>query len=58
VHWKTITAIGAILILESIALFMGHNGTMYTASIALIAGLGGYSVRDATKNIIKDLENK
>lgn len=45
IHWKTLTAIGAIMILEGIALFTGHNGTMYTISIAAIAGLGGYSVK-------------
>jgi len=53
VHWKTLTAIGAILILESIALFLGHNGTMYTASIVAIAGLGGYTIHEVKNQILK-----
>jgi len=51
-HWKTITAIGAIFLLESFALFTGHNGTMYTASVVAIAGLGGYTIREAKDRIL------
>jgi len=46
-HFKTLTAIGAIFLLESFALWTGHNGTMYTVSIVAIAGLGGYSIHEA-----------
>ena len=51
VHWKTITAIGAILVLESIALFQGNNGTQFTLAIAAIAGLGGYHFRQIKENL-------
>ncbi len=37
-------SIGAIVILEAIALLMGYNGTLLAAVIAIIAGLGGYAV--------------
>lgn len=57
IHWKTITAIGAIMVLEALALFTGHNGTMFTISVATIAGLGGYSLREAKEKLTKDLRN-
>lgn len=44
--YKTVLAIGAILLLEAIALFTGHNGTMYTVSVVTIAGLGGYHIKE------------
>ncbi len=37
-----IAAIGAIAVLEGIALFKGINGTILTLSFAVIAGLAGW----------------
>ena len=55
-HWKTITAIGAITILEGIALATGHNGTMFTLSIASIAGLGGFQLKQTLDQLKQDRE--
>lgn len=44
-----LTAIIGIIILESIALSQGINGTGLSLSIAGIAGLGGYEVRKVIK---------
>jgi len=35
-------AIICITILESTNLIMGHNGTMFTLCVAVIAGIGGF----------------
>ena len=40
----TIYAIGAIFILEVIALYQGVNGSCLALSIAALAGLGGYEI--------------
>jgi len=40
---KTIIAILAILILEILAITQGINGTLLAGTIAIIAGLGGYT---------------
>lgn len=37
-------AIGGIVILESIALFCGVDGTLFGVCVAAIAGLGGFIV--------------
>jgi len=39
----TCAAIGGIVILESIALIMGLNGTILTIAVAAVAGLAGWS---------------
>jgi hypothetical protein len=39
---KACAAIGGIVILESVAMITGHNGTVLRLSIAAIAGLGGF----------------
>jgi len=54
IHWKTITAIGAITLLEAFALFTGHNGTMFTLSIATIAGLGGFQLKQTLDQLKQD----
>jgi hypothetical protein len=41
-----IGAIAGIVILDSIALMNGINGTMFTLSMIAIAGLGGYEIKD------------
>ncbi len=56
-HWKTITAIGALMVLESIALLTGHNGTMYTLTIIAISGLGGYHMKITKESLEKIREN-
>lgn len=39
----TIIAICAITLLEALALYYGVNGALLAGSLALIAGLGGYT---------------
>jgi hypothetical protein len=39
---KAVAAIAGIVILESVAMLTGHNGTVLRLSIAAIAGLGGF----------------
>ena len=42
-NWKVIVgAIAGIVILDGIALFKGIDGTMFSLSLAAIAGLAGY----------------
>jgi len=42
---ETITAICGIVVLESIALYKGIDGTILTMVIGVLAGLGGYYIR-------------
>jgi len=49
--WKTITAIGAITVLEAIALFQGVNGTQFSLALAAIAGLGGFYIRETVQKL-------
>jgi len=39
------TAIIAVAALEVVALCFGYNGTILAGALAIIGGLGGYSVR-------------
>lgn len=41
----TVAAIGAVVYLEVQALNAGINGTLLAASIAVVAGLGGYELK-------------
>jgi len=41
---NVIAAIAGIVVLESVALLTGHNGTILRLSIVIIAGLGGFSL--------------
>ena len=41
---KAVTAIAAIVILESVAMLTGHNGTVLRLSIGAVAGLGGFVI--------------
>ena len=41
-----IVAITGIVILDAIALTQGINGTLFTLSMIIVAGLGGFEVRD------------
>ncbi|GAJ05869.1 unnamed protein product [marine sediment metagenome] len=43
-NWTTITAILALLALETVALLKGVNGAYLSIVITAIAGLGGYQV--------------
>ncbi len=43
-----IVAIGGIVIMEVVALLQGINGVLLGASIAAVAGVGGYKVKTAT----------
>ena len=43
---KVLVAIVGIVWLETVALMMGHNGLLLTGVIAIIAGLGGYEVKE------------
>lgn len=51
-QWKTLTAIGAITILEAIALFNGINGTQFALTVGLIAALGGYHAKDTIDELL------
>ena len=39
-----IAAIAGIVILESVAMACGHNGTLLRIALVLIAGLGGFAL--------------
>lgn len=47
-HWPnylpSLAAIGAIMVLELVALRLGYDGLLLTTSIGLIAGIGGYTL--------------
>lgn len=47
INWKvTCSAILGIVILDGIALIMGHDGLLLTGAIAIIAGLAGYKIKN------------
>ncbi len=47
INWKvTCSAIAGIVILDGIALCMGHNGVLFTTSCVIIAGLAGYKIKN------------
>ena len=46
-----VTAIGAITAIEMIALSIGINGTILALSLAAIAGIGGYEIKNAETKI-------
>ena len=47
INWKvTCSAIAGIVILDGIALIMGHNGVLLTGAVAVIAGLAGYKIKN------------
>lgn len=41
---KVSVAIAGIVILETVAMLTGHNGTLLRLAIVAIAGLGGFSL--------------
>jgi hypothetical protein len=41
---KALGGIAGIVVLESVAMLTGHNGTVLRLSIAAVAGLGGFAV--------------
>ena len=49
-----VIAILSIIALEFYALSQGINGVMLAGSIAVISGLGGYTVKSAKDKITKD----
>jgi len=49
---ETITAICGIVILESIALMEGIDGTVLSMVIATLAGLGGYYLRGGKNGVL------
>ena len=49
---KALCAIGGIVVLESIALIKGIDGTILTMVVATLAGLGGYYIRGAKNDIL------
>ncbi len=49
-HWLiTIAAIVCITVLEAIALYKGVDGTLMATVVAALAGLGGFTLAQATK---------
>ena len=49
---KALCAISGIVVLESIALMKGIDGTILTMVVATLAGLGGYYIRGAKNDIL------
>jgi hypothetical protein len=43
-------AIVAITVLAGIAIGQGQDGAVFATSLATLAGLGGYNIRQTTKN--------
>lgn len=43
------TAIIGLVLLEALALYLGYNGALFGAVIALIAGLAGYTIAEMRK---------
>ena len=49
-HWLiSVTAIVCITVLEAIALYKGVDGTLMATVVAALAGLGGYTLAQATR---------
>jgi hypothetical protein len=49
-HWLiTVTAIVCITVLEAVALYKNIDGTLMATVVAALAGLGGYTLAQATK---------
>jgi len=46
----TIVAILAVVCLLMTALMMGHNGAILAGGLALVAGLGGYQLKNIQNN--------
>jgi len=53
---KALCAIGGIVILESIALMKGIDGTILTMVVATLAGLGGYYMRGGVDGVLQRKE--
>ena len=53
---KALCAIGGIVILESIALIKGIDGTILTMVVATLAGLGGYYIRGSVNGVLQRKE--
>ena len=53
---KALCAIGGIVILESIALIKGIDGTILTMVVATLAGLGGYYMRGGVDGVLQRKE--
>jgi len=49
---KALCAIGGIVVLESIALLKGIDGTILTMVVATLAGLGGYYIRGGINGVL------
>ena len=46
INWKVaVAAIAGVTVVESIALFMGHDGYLLTVAVAAIAGIAGYKLK-------------
>ena len=53
---KALCAIGGIVILESIALIKGIDGTILTMVVATLAGLGGYYMKGGVNGVLQRKE--
>ena len=53
---KALCAIGGIVILESIALMKGIDGTILTMVVATLAGLGGYYMKGGVNGVLQRKE--
>lgn len=52
---RAICAIAGVVILDAIALFNGMDGILFTTSIGIISGLGGYILFKELPLMQKDL---
>jgi len=48
--WKTLITITSLTILIAIALIQGINGAVLASGMALIAGIGGYTIAKHIKS--------
>jgi len=55
---KALCAIGGIVVLESIALMKGIDGTILTMVVATLAGLGGYYIRGGIDGVLSREEER
>lgn len=46
---RVICAVAAIVILETVAMLTGHNGTLLRIALVAVAGLGGFSLANVIR---------
>lgn len=46
---RIIAAVAGIVVLETIAMLTGHNGTLLRIALVAVAGLGGFSLANVIR---------